>query len=138
MGLFDSVIKKMDIEQKEVYSVEESRALTDICLATMALSTYAAACDGEVSIDEYMEADLNIAAINKEFHLPDTLLHQVKDLSMKHGITWDEVKNYLDVLSVDTLRSMQNGLKNVVGASDGVNEAEQKVLNQFDEYILSR
>ena len=46
MGFFDSVIKKMDIEQKETYSVEESRALTDICLATMALSTYAAACDG--------------------------------------------------------------------------------------------
>ena len=138
MGFFDSVIKKMDIEQKETYSVEESRALTDICLATMALSTYAAACDGEVSLDEYMEADLNIAAINKEFHLPDTLLNQVKDLSMKHGITWDEVKDYLDVLSVDTLRSMQDGLKNVVGASDGVNEAEQKVLNQFDEYILSR
>ena len=94
--------------------------------------------DIKVSLDEYMEADLNIAAINKEFHLPDTLLHQVKDLSMKHGITWDEVKDYLDVLSVDTLRSMQDGLKNVVGASDGVNEAEQKVLNQFDEYILSR
>ena len=138
MGIFDSVFKKTGIEAKEEYTLEEKRALSDVTLATMALSIYAAAIDGEITIDEYMESDLNIAAINKAYRLPDELMHAVNDLSMKHNITWDEVKEYLDVLSVDTLKNMQAGLENVIKASDGVNEAEDEILQIFNDYIQSR
>lgn len=138
MGLLKSVIDKMDIKEKDEYSLEEKRAITDVCLATVALSTYAAACDGTITLDEYMEADLNVATINKQFHLSDELMKTVSELSMKHSITWEEVTEYLDVLSVETLENMQAGLENVVNASDGINESEDEVIQRFNDYIQSK
>ena len=138
MGLLSSVFKKINIEEKESYTLAEKRAITDVVLATVALSTYAAAVDGEVSIYEYMESDINVATLNKQYHLSDDLSHTVDALSMKHSITWDEVKDYLDALTPDTLASLKAAMDNVVNASDGVNEEESKVLSQFNEYIESR
>jgi hypothetical protein len=62
----------------------------------------------------------------------------VSDLSMKHSITWEEVTEYLDVLSVETLENMQAGLENVVNASEGINESEDEVVQRFNDYIQSR
>ncbi len=138
MGLLNNVLEKMNVKKKEEYSLEEQRAITDVCLATIALSTYAAAIDGEVTLEEYMESDLNTAAINKQFRLPNELSHTIKELSMKHSITWDEVKDYLDVLSIDTLKSLRSSIESVINASDGVNESEKAVLDQFDEYVKGR
>ena len=80
----------------------------------------------------------NVATINKQFHLSDELMKTVSDLSMKHSITWEEVTEYLDVLSVETLENMQAGLENVVNASDGINESEDEVVQRFNDYIQSR
>lgn len=119
-------------------SPEALKAISDRCLATAALSMYCAACDGNISIEEYMEMDINIGSIKGKNKLSAEVEKELDDISRNHNITWDEVVKYLDRLSPDILMKMSDDVADVMVASDGVNEAEQAVVDRFANYVKSR
>ncbi|SEF78381.1 hypothetical protein SAMN04487934_103129 [Eubacterium ruminantium] len=119
-------------------SPQELATLSDKVLATAALSVYCAACDGNISIEEMMEMDINIGAIKGKHKLPESVEAQIKKICDNHEITWEEVTYYLDKMDTSTLMSMSDDLADIMVASDGVNEAEQKCVEQFANYVKSR
>ena len=130
----DTVVLKAEPER----SPEEKERLTNLCMATTALSYYMAGCDDTITIDEYMEIDLEISAINRKLHIPDDVYAKIKDLSQHHSITWEEVVGYLDKVSVEELEGMKGILANIASASDGVSEAEKDVYREFKLYLAER
>lgn len=161
MGLFSKVLDKYSSNEEpkgtntapaaqntapeEEYTGPERRIrfktkdrYADLCLATTALSVYAAAADGTITIEEYMEMDINAFAINKKGMISNEVMEKVKDLYDKHNITWEEVVTYLDKLSFDELLSMEEDLSDVINASDGISEEEEQVVRQFNTYVNSR
>ena len=119
-------------------SPEQLARISERCLAAAALSVYCAACDGNVSIEEYMEMDINIGKIKGKVKLPETVEKELNTICGHHDITWEEVTKYLDKLSVDVLMEMSDDVADIVVASDGVNDDEQRVVEQFANYIKSR
>ena len=155
VGLFDKIMDRFDNDEEAAGAAEEAveavtkpeapalsaerlMDISDRCLATAARSMYCAACDGNISIEEYMEMDINIGSIKGKTKLPVEVEKELDTISRNHNITWDEVVKYLDKLSPDTLMKMSDAVADIMVASDGVNDAEQAVVEQFANYVKSR
>ena len=157
MGIFDSLMTHLEngniseINVKSVSEVkdqangttpelspEEHRRLSGIVLATAALSLYVAVSDNSISLDEYMEMDLNIAKINNQTYIPDDIMAEVKKIYDKQNIKWPEVTVFLDSVSDMDLIAMKEGVTKIANASDGISTSEQQVIDQFNSYIINR
>lgn len=151
MSIFERVFDKIGDDEKAAEAVqaaapeqvaslapEHLARVSERCLAAAALSVYCAACDGNVSIEEYMEMDINIGKIKGKVKLPETVEKELDKISSHHDITWEEVVVYLDKLNLDSLMELSDDVADIVVASDGVNEDEQRVVDQFANYVKSR
>ncbi len=151
MSIFERVFDKIGDDEKAAEAVqaaapeqeaslapEQLARVSERCLAAAALSVYCAACDGNVSIEEYMEMDINIGKIKGKVKLPETVEKELDKISSHHDITWEEVVVYLDKLNLDSLMELSDDVADIVVASDGVNEDEQRVVDQFANYVKSR
>ena len=151
MSIFERVFDKIGDDEKAAEAVqaaapeqvaslapEQLARVSERCLAAAALSVYCAACDGNVSIEEYMEMDINIGKIKGKVKLPETVEKELDKISSHHDITWEEVVVYLDKLNLDALMELSDDVADIVVASDGVNEDEQRVVDQFANYVKSR
>ena len=151
MSIFERVFDKIGDDEKAAEAVqaaapeqvaslapEHLARVSECCLAAAALSVYCAACDGNVSIEEYMEMDINIGKIKGKVKLPETVEKELDKISSHHDITWEEVVVYLDKLNLDSLMELSDDVADIVVASDGVNEDEQRVVDQFANYVKSR
>ncbi|MBR6217750.1 MAG: hypothetical protein IKQ63_04430 [Eubacterium sp.] len=125
-------------EPVETLSEAELKELSDRILATAALSMYCAACDGNISVEEYMEMDINIGSLKGKHKLPAEVNAELDKISADHNITWETVTSYLDRIEPDELMKMSDDIADIMVASDGVNEAEQKCVDQFAKYVRSR
>ena len=126
MGIFTDMLEKI------------SSNSDDLAIATAALSIYTAACDGTITLDEFMEVELSVGAINTKKRISDEARKKIKEISQNHSITWDEVKGYLDKVSKADLMEMDKGLKEIIMASGGVEEAERNAFGEFRKYVESR
>ena len=110
----------------------------NFAIATAAMNIYTAACDGRITLDELFDVELRIGAANTDVRTSDEAREKIKQITANHSITWEEVRGYLDKVSVDELEVIREGLDELVNESDGVVESEIRVLNTFDQYIASR
>ena len=149
MGLFDSVLKMKaaddtytpgaPVESAAPQATSEaSTKVANLCLATTALSVYTAAIDGNISLEELMEIDINVGKISTKTPISDEVKAEIDKITDNHNIQWTEVVSYLDKLSLEELVDMKESIQNIAGASDGINDAEQKVIDQFNEYFAGR
>lgn len=153
MGIFSDMMNRLTTEAEAAEFVEpmpeedfkEEPAQTQVpisldklAIATAALSIYTAACDGKITLDEFFEVELGIGAINAKAPISDEANAVIKQITTNHNITWDEVKNYLDNIRLEDLVAMKRVLTDIVLSSNGVEEAEKKVMDDFDAYIEER
>ena len=145
MGLFGrSIMLKMveDVEHahaaQDAISEEVMREITNAALATAALSVYAAASDGSISLEEYMDIDINVGSITQGIKLSDQALEEISKVYDNHNITWDEVVTYLDRLPAGTIRKIAGYLDNIVQSDQNITEEEAKVVEQYGEYVQTR
>ena len=150
MGIFSDMFEKLsanEAAEKEAQApvVEQSAPagvhhmnLDKLAIATAALSIYTAACDGKITLDEFFEVELGIGAINTKCKISDGANEQIKKIVANHNITWDEVKGYLNDVRSSDLLNMKGVLTEIVRSSNGVEESEKKVLDDFDKYIEER
>ncbi len=118
-------------EEKLVELIKRSKAVA-------ALSVYAAAVDGSISLDEYMEIDMNVGAASEKAKLPERVVEEISGIYDKHSMTWDDVKKYLDEVSTDDLAAMSDYINGIINADSEVSEAEEQVIKQFESYVESR
>ena len=146
MGVFGKMLfgidddSKSKPEQQNVADQAEERLseLIDRSKAVAALSVYAAAVDGSISLDEYMEIDMNVGAASEKKKLPERVVEEISSIYDKHNMTWDDVKKYLDEVSSDSLAEMSGYLDSIIKADSEVSEAEEQVIKQFESYVESR
>ena len=110
----------------------------NFAIATAAMNIYTAACDGRITLDELFDVELRIGAANTDARISDEAREKIKGITANHNITWEEVKGYLDKVSVEELEVIREGLNELVEENDGIVDSEKNVLNTFDEYIASR
>lgn len=109
--------------------------------AVAALSVYAAASDGSITLDEYMEIDINVGTASKKLELPDDVKEEISKIYDNHDIKWEEVISFLDELSPEELGDMDDYLENIVKSeadNSEISKAEQDVVDQFEKYLESR
>ncbi len=152
MGIFSDMMNKLTSEETAASSVQPVQeevkqeapqatvpiSLDKLAIATAALSIYTAACDGKITLDEFFEVELGIGAINSKAKISDEANAVIKQITTNHNITWDEVRNYLDNIRTEDLITMKRVLTDIVLSSNGVEEAEKKVMDDFDAYIEER
>lgn len=126
------------VKEGKNLTVEEIKKYADFYLATAALSFFVARCDGEISHEERLEIDHDLDAIYKNADIPDAIKKELYDISQNDSISFDDVKPYLDNVSVETLAKLQDDVKEIAVASDGINEAERTAMQLFDDYLKQR
>lgn len=153
MGIFSDMMERLtadDKVEKEVQETAQEQApapepekpkkinLDKLAIATAALSIYTAACDGKITLDEFFELEIGIGAVNTKARISNEAHEEIKKITTNHNITWEEVKGYLDHVRADDLKVMKRLLSDIVLTSNGVEEAEKRVMDQFDAYIEER
>lgn len=119
-------------------TVKEIKKFADFWFASAALLTYAAYCDGEISDEERLEIEYDLGSFFKNKDVPDEIREKFMSILANHEITFEEVKGYLDCVSMETLKAFETDVEEVINASGGVNKDEQRVRDEFKEYLEER
>ena len=126
------------VNEGKILTAEEIRKYADFYLATSALSYYFARCDGEISEEEQLEIDHDLDAVYKNKDIPTPIKNELYQIANNKNITFDIVKNYLDKVSVDTLKILDLDIDEIIRASGGINEKEKAARNLFNKYLKER
>ncbi|MBO4863457.1 MAG: TerB family tellurite resistance protein [Eubacterium sp.] len=144
MSLFGKTMIKMKddaagkAEESSGISAEQLEELSDMGIATAALSVFAAASDGTISLDEYLDMDIQVGRATGGVKLPDDAREAISRIFDKHSITWEEVKYYLDKISVDKLQVLAEAASKIADSDSEVSDDEKKVMEKLGEYIKER
>jgi len=119
-------------------TVEEVMKFADFYLATTALSYYFARCDGEISEEEELEIGQDLDAIAKNVDIPAPIRQKLHEIATNKNITFDDVKVYLDKVSIETLHKLDKDADEIINASGGINEREKIAKQVFLDYLEGR
>ncbi len=126
------------VNEGKAKTVNEVKKYVDFYLATTALSYYIARCDGSISEEEELEIDFDLDAIKKNVDIPDAIKNEMVKISKNDSVTFDEVKVYLDKVSIETLHKLMDDIDEIIAASDGIEPKEQAAKDEFVAYIEER
>ncbi|MBK5261261.1 MAG: hypothetical protein JJE17_01660 [Peptostreptococcaceae bacterium] len=119
-------------------TVEEIMKFADFYLATTALSYYFARCDGEISEEEAWEIEYDLDAIIKNVDIPTPIRQKLAEISTDENMTFDDVKLYLNKVSIETLRILEKDVDEIISASGAICEAEKVAKQVFVDYLEGR
>lgn len=126
------------INKGKEMTVEQIQKFADFCLATTALSFWIARCDGEVDEKEMLELQFDLDSIKKNMDLPDAIKNELAKISVNEKISFDDVKKYLDKVSVETLKELEADIEEIVLANGEISKEEQKARNKYEKYLRER
>ena len=145
MGLFGKTMIKMKddkavkaAEQENGISAEQMQEIADMGKAVAALSVFAAASDGSISLDEYLDIDIQVGHATGGVKLPDDVKEEISKIYDKHGITWEEVTAYLDKVSVEKLQALSEAATKIADSDSEVTDEEKDIMEKLGEYIKGR
>ena len=108
------------------------------CIATAAVITYFAECDGSISEEEKeLLADTNDMLHNIS-SLSGESLSIIDDILSNGKCTFYQMCAYLDTLSIDEILTFDKLIKEVIEVSGGITESELKAKKKFDSYLEER
>lgn len=119
-------------------TVDEIMKFADFYLATTALSYYFARCDGKISEEEELEIEHDLDAIIKNIDIPAPVRQKLVEISTDENMTFDDVKMYLNKVSIETLRILEKDVDEIISASGGICEAEKIARQVFVDYLEGR
>ena len=126
------------INKGKEMTVEQIQKFADFCLATTALSFWIARCDGEVDEKEMLELQFDLDSIKKNMDLPDAIKNELAKISINEKISFDDVKKYLDKVSVETLKELAADIEEIILANGEISKEEQKARNKYEKYLRER
>lgn len=129
---------KDGIKEGKVLTAEEIKKYADFYLATTALSYFVARCDGNISKEEEWEIEHDLNAIIKNVNVPEEIRNKLAEISSNENLTFEEVKLYLDSISIETLDKLFEDIDEIIEASEGVTSEEAEIKNIFIEYMERR
>lgn len=129
---------KDGMNEAKSQTVNELKKHNDFYLATTALSYYIARCDGYISEEEQMEIDFDLDAIKKNVDIPNSIKREMDTISQNTNITFNDVKKYLDRVSINVLRNLVRDIDEIIEASDGISPEEAAAKEEFMNYLSMR
>lgn len=119
-------------------TVEQIQKFADFCLATTALSYWIARCDGEIDEKEKLELEYDLDSIKKNKDLPDAIKNELAKISLDEKILFNDVKKYLDKVSIETLKELENDIEEIIMANGEISKKEEKAKDKFIKYLQER
>lgn len=126
------------VKSGEADAVSEVKKFVDFYLATTALSYYVARCDGTISESEQLELDYDLDTIKKNHAIPEQVVNEMKKIANNTKLTFDEVKNYLNKVDIETLRNLSQDIDEIVRADEVITSEELAVKEEFASYLKER
>lgn len=125
------------LKQGKIETAEYIKKFVDYYLAATALSCFFARCDG-VSDRENVELNRILQRFLRNQDLPQNVKDAIRSIGEKEDFTFDEVKKYLDRVSVETVRGLSDEIADIINADGVISENEANVLNTFNSYLATR
>lgn len=119
-------------------AVDYVKKYANFCLATTAISYFFARCDGDINDDERIEIQYDLDAIIKNKDLPVELRNKLAEISLNENLTFDEVKSYLDGVSIETVKEFQKDIDEIILADGELTDSEIEAKKLFDDYLNER
>ena len=129
---------KDGVKEGTVLTAQEIKNYAVFYLATSALSSYIARCDGGISAEEQAEIDVDLDAIYKNTDISDSIKKELYDIAHNENIGFFDVKKYLDKISIEELHNLNNDIDEIINASGGINDDEAKAKWLFESYLKGR
>lgn len=129
---------KDGMKEGKIEVVDEIKKFADFYLATTALSYFIARCDGTISEEEELEIEHDLNAIIKNVDVPEQLRNKLAEISTNDHLTFEDVKVYLDSVSIETLEKLFVDVDEIIEASNGVTSEEAEIKNLFINYMKRR
>lgn len=126
------------INKGKEMTVDQIQKFADFCLASTALSYWIARCDGDIDEKEMLELQFDLDSIKKNKDLPDAIKNELAVISMNEKISFSDVKNYLDKLTIDTLKELESDIEEIIQANGEISKEEEKAKNKYKNYLQNR
>ena len=110
----------------------------NLCIATIAVISYFAKVDGNVSNEEKELLQETIDNMINEKNISNTARREINEIVESDIITFDKLTTYLDKISIEKVVQFKDLIENVISASDGLTEQEAKAKEKFNAYIVIR
>ncbi|NCC88575.1 MAG: hypothetical protein EOM05_12070 [Clostridia bacterium] len=126
------------VKEGKIETVDEIKKFADFYLATTALSYFVARCDGNISKEEELEIEYDLNAIIKNVDVPEQVRNKLAEISANEHLSFEDVKVYLDPVSIETLEQLFIDVDEIIEASDGITNEEAEIKNLFIDYMKRR
>lgn len=126
------------IKEGVTLTVEELKKRDDYMLAVTAFVYYVARVDGSISEEEEAELNEDLVFIKENSDLSDALIDKLDRISKDKYIGFEDVKFYLDNVSVENLGSFRKNLREIIEADGVIHEEELEAQKLFKNYYEGR
>lgn len=119
-------------------SAEALKNMAAFSLALTALAYYFARCDGSIDENEMLELDFYLNSLKMHKDMPEPIKKELAKIEKNKVLSFSDVKRYLDDISVDTLKELQEVIDNIINADGVITAEEEKAKKEFIGYLSTR
>lgn len=143
---FDKILqkeKKISFEhgvKKGVKLAEEDmqRIYFYPAFASISMAYYIARSDGEISVEEKKLLDTRTDDLINNPEVPSAITKEVKKITEKEGISFQDVREYLDELNFENVKRIYVNINEIAKANGTVTAQEKIIISEYEDYLLSR
>ena len=106
--------------------------------ALVALTMYVARCDGDVAEQEIEQLKSSLKHLCADENVPQAIKDELDAIACNEGLSFEDVRLYLDNLSIATLDSLLIELDEAIKADDKITAEEESARLEFEEYVAER
>ena len=85
-----------------------------------------------------LELEFDLDAIKKNKELPDPIKQRLYEISRDELISFDDVKKYLDEVSIATLQELEKDIEEIIEANGVITKEEEIAKDNFVDYLNKR
>ncbi len=107
-------------------------------LALAAVMYYFARCDGSISDEENQIIQDSLISYRDSCNISDAAADELNIICTKEKFSFYNLKLYLKHISLENLQNFCSNMNEIVRASEGITDAEQKARDNFWDYLEER
>lgn len=119
-------------------SAEALKNMAAFSLSLTALAYYFARCDGSIDEEEMLELDFYLTSLKMHKDMPKPIKKELAKIGKNNVLSFEDVKCYLDDISLDTLIELLEVIDNIINADGVITVEEEEAKKKFINYLNMR
>lgn len=132
-GYGGSDLSEQALENAMDYSQDEK-----YCIALIAVITYFAKCDGEISNEEREILNETVECLTNSAELSAVAKSEIKSIVSTETFVFYKMRTYLDVLELDAVIQFNEIIDSVIKSNGKISKSERIAKEKFDSYLKER